>query len=171
MQKILSIGIISFLLFSCLSFDFTDFKVQKTKIDDLENPGELYTLVVFYRSALTGSDMIIIRKYVLDNGTIFYTLSIDYSGENWRFMSGDVKIKTDKKLYKFKDKKVLQNATTLGVTETISVTVKKDVLSDMANSSEIRIQYWGEPLTLPEKSVENIKRFYEEYVSNTNNNS
>lgn len=132
--------------------------------DDLEYPFTTTETCIF-ATPFTTMFRVSLRQTDSNITGIYYSIVIYYVGSSWLFMDGDVRIQTDSTLYKCSDstphRMVLYGGNVL---ETISATIDSWIIKDMANSNEIRIQFFGSPITITKSGKQAINNFYNEFV-------
>ncbi|MCX5914289.1 MAG: hypothetical protein NTV04_20435 [Deltaproteobacteria bacterium] len=169
MRKLLHLSILGIALTlwltSCSTFSY--YKITHKEYDSLENPFVTDSVVFYfvYAPLIHDSDKITATKYTFDNGESFFTIEVSFMGDDWRFMDGDVLIRTDHRLYRFKDDepyhKVLSGGT---VHEVLEVDVQAKVLLDMISSGAVRLQYWGEPVDVTPEGLAALSDFCSQFV-------
>ena len=139
------------------------YEIKHTAFDDLKSPFTADEMIF----AREGSDELTLVKFINPGVDVpFYLLSITYKGDSWRFMEGWVMISANGVLFEFEDddepiRTVLSGGS---VWENVSVSITPETIEAMANSEELRIQCWLEPLTIKPEGVAAIKTFYETLV-------
>ena len=145
------------------------YSVKHEKHDDLENPYTSDELIFYLEKGFRyykDKDEISITKFAHGTGKYedAFLIQVLFRGDSWRFMKGDVRIKTDTELYKYVDDDPHHSVGRGYVLEIISFYIPPSVIEDMAYSDEVRMQYHFEPITLSPESIDLLKQFYEEYV-------
>ena len=137
------------------------YRVEHTFYDDIRDPFDCYS-VVFYR---TETDTFTIQKDVHKDGSSMYCLAIDYVGDDWRFMDGEVLIEIDGQIFEYEDsepyRKVMDNGQVL---EFLIVYFDDDdfTLDYVAAIKRIRIQCYRSPVIISTQGRQNITRFVAE---------
>ena len=128
--------------------------------NDIKNPADSYS-VVFYKDS---QDTFKIYKTVPKNGEAYYTLFLIYSGDDWRFMDGDVVIEINgSKIIEYQDSEPYQSVLDSGgVLEIVVVMIDNLTRSDIESIENMRIQCHFDPETITPEGIENIKRFVAE---------
>lgn len=155
MKKFIALLFISiFLISSCA----TVYHVQNRKYDSIEDPFTTSSVVFFMDMLFNYS----VERTISDSFS-YYSIEIRYNGSNWLFIDGDITIQADSKVIKIKDEEPHRMVLSGGnVQETISAIIDESDLQSIANSSNLRIQFYGNPVTISSKGISYIKRFYEE---------
>jgi hypothetical protein len=146
MRKLLHLSTlgIAFTLWLTSCSTFSPYQITHKEYDSLETPFVTDAVVFYwnYEFYIHSSDKISATKYTYSGGESFFTIEVSFMGDDWRFMDGDVLIKTDDHLYRYKDNepyhKVLSGGT---VHEILEVDVQAKVLLDMISSKTVRFQY------------------------------
>lgn len=96
----------------------------------------------------------------------FYYIIIRYDGSRWLFLNGDIAIKADDKIIKISDSKpdkiVARGG---GVVEIVRAAISKEDLKAIANSSVVKVGFFGAPVEIGETEIGYIKQFYTEFDS------
>lgn len=141
------------------------YEVFEQKSDNLESKS-IFKTMFFYDDGLFTIGM---RKY--ENTTSnenFATIVIRYMGRDWLFLNGEVRIKVDGELSKFKDDNPTRfvrggsRYSNVGVTEEVAAWVPWSMVKKMATGKDVAIHSVGEPIYLNEKEKSFIIRFYNE---------
>ncbi len=160
MKKLITILILFLTIINIFSDDLV-YEVIHNEFDDLENPW-FTDSIVFYKDSFYE---ISINKFTfITTNKIFYTIEIIYIGDDWRFLSGEIKIKTDENLYKIYVDDPYHSVLSGGnVFELIQAKIDLIALNDIANTEILRMQFYCEPIDIPSENISLIKRFYDEY--------
>jgi len=97
-------------------------------------------------------------------------LRIIYKGPRWRFMSGEVKFKTDSGLATLTDDNPSRDVIYGGeVMEQIGLyPINTDgFIESVVNSSQLTLQYYNDPITLEPEQFAQLKAFLSEYRDTT----
>ena len=174
MKKILLIVLAVILmigLIGCVSLNEIQTNSKEVKInvkekyyDSIKNPFTTYTVKIGMK-AWTSIETYSITKYVFNNSTdMFYHFEIDFWGESWRFMNGDITFQADQEIFTIIDhnhyRKVLSGG---DIREIIRAEISREQLIILSEASSVRFQYYGEPKSLTEGQIQKIKLFLIEY--------
>jgi hypothetical protein len=136
------------------------FIVIHTEHDDLEYPSFTDSIIFFI---LDEYEITIFKVTFPTLNFISFGIGVTYVGDNWRFLSGDIVIKTDENLYKHYDGDPHRSVLSEGrVLERIQSEIRLETINDMANTEILRIQFYGNPIDIPKENILYIKQFYDE---------
>ena len=162
---VVAIVIVPF-LFGCFSLDTRQAKtprysVEHKEFDDIRNPFTTDTML-FYKDTLYEVGL---RKWTASK-EVAYSLMIVYVGSGWLFIPGDVLIQVDENLFGITDDKPSRRVLSGGhVEETIHAYLSAKNIQEMANASLLKIQFFGQPITVTETGIQMIKSFFTDYVA------
>jgi len=155
MRKILIIMFIVLCLCGCVSYS-----VEHKEYNSIGNNFTTDTIKVYEDILYTLS-----FAKVSSIDSEYYSVIIEYVGSGWLFLGGDVTIQADNRIIKIIDNKPYRIVLPGGdVKEIIRATIDKNSLKAIANSSTLRVQFFGSPIEINGEQIEYINRFYIEYV-------
>jgi hypothetical protein len=94
----------------------------------------------------------------------YFCIEIAYAGYNWLNMDGNVTLQVDSAIMKLKDEHPKRSASSYRVVcETLLLKLQDAQLHSIVNAQYMRIQFFGDPITMDPKKLEFIRRFYNEY--------
>jgi len=152
--------LISLLIFGCsvpLSY-----KVEHQSYESLTNPFTTDRVTIFREILFTIQLEEINRT---DREEDVLVLSIVYTGSSWLFMGGDVVMSIDGEIIRKKDSNPNRDVVYGGsVAETIRIILTEEEVKRMAESKNLKFEFYGEPITITETGLSIIKQFYQEFI-------
>ena len=157
------------LLVGCLvaaeaeEFDIT-YKVNHTHVDSTKTPFDVYTVEIYKDS----QDTIKLAKFVSERDSYYY-LSLAYTGNISRYMTGVVELEIDGEVSYYRDFEPYRGDSGSGnANEMVTITFNIFEVYSLKTAEKIRIQYQPSPeITISSQGIENIKRFIAEMESTT----
>lgn len=171
MKRVLSF----FLLLSCLTVGlFATEKISREiapgetytinldYIDDLVTPKYMFSTFIFVNKAKGGVDCLTLSADIAADKSDFNVYCL-YSGPNWRFMKGPVRFSFDGKVVSYTDdnpyRKVGDEGNVFEALRLEGFNKTSKLGSYLRDSRAMRIQYYGEPITLTEQQVNVVHDF------------
>jgi len=133
--------------------------VVTREVDDLQNPGTIYryNFQDVPSSGMMGAQDSIYLGYDDNEQENYYFFGVDYVGDDWRFMDGQVDFSVNGEFYTVSDPEPSRNVSGSLVSERIWAQLSPEHVEAIADASSMRIQYYGEPFTVSDTDLENMQ--------------
>jgi hypothetical protein len=93
----------------------------------------------------------------------YFFIGIDYVGDDWRFMEGEVDFSVDGTVYTVSDPEPYRDATGSMVTERIWAQLSPEHIEAITEADSMRIQYYAEPFTVSDTDLANMQTLIEHF--------
>jgi hypothetical protein len=146
--------------------------IRHRDFQDLENPFSTDTITIYLdmhgalgipKAGLYAWTYIELTKWSTASRT-WFTIDVRYEGESWRFLTGEVLVKTAIGVEHLRDAKPSRDVVRGGVVENIRAAITRDTIKAMAESSIVQFQFYGEPVTISEDGLKAIRIFYQRMI-------
>ncbi len=171
MKKKLTIFLLTAVLMACVTYpenmsaikSSTGKVISDQYVEDLQGNYHIYEALLSYSSKYRNTYTYSIAKFVFDdtNKVPFYTINLEYRGNDWQFIN-EYKIMIDDKLYTVKDNKPNRNVIGYGVTEHISGIYHEndDIIKALKASTSVKVQGGLSEISIVEpEDLSTIKEF------------
>jgi hypothetical protein len=171
MRNGLLLVLLPILVIGCASVPSDPIRHQDFK--DLENPFSTDTTTIYLEMNGGAPGVSAAGPYAwtyieltkwTDTAHSWFTVNVRYEGSDWHFMTGDVRVRTTAGIAHLSDPKPTRNVVRGGVTETIRARTDGSLIRSMAESSEVQMQFFGEPVTITPDGLKAIRVFYQRIV-------
>ena len=89
---------------------------------------------------------------------VSYMLEVQFSGGNWRFMEGPIKIEINDKISALDIEPPRREGGIGVVHETLHAILPPEVVKELFNSDDIWIQYWEQPIQLTTEEISYLRK-------------
>lgn len=138
-----------------------DYQVQTRRVEDGESPYNIHRLAI-YRDETDTVELGAISYS--DGRPNDYALSVLYSGDNWRFMDGNMIVRSGDVLYRFSEEVTRQGGYNEAVEERITVVLSPEEFEQIALGDNVALEYFpGLVIEIDAPGRRASRRFFEDY--------
>lgn len=138
-----------------------DYQVQTRRVEDGESPYSIHRLAI-YRDETDTVELGAISYS--DGRPNDYALSVLYSGDNWRFMDGNMIIRSGDVLYRFSEEVIRQGGYNEPVEERITVVLSPEEFEQITLGDNVALEYFpGLVIEIDAPGRRASRRFFEDY--------
>jgi len=168
--KLLLAGLLSIAIAGCITAPKDP--IRHSDYKDLENPFSTDTITIYLnmegapgvpKAGPYAWTYIELTKWT-DSKHAWFTIDVRFQWSDWRFMTGELRVKTLAGVAHLKDPKPSRDVVRRGIVETIRAQADEALMKAMADSPEVQMQFFGEPVSITKEGLNAIKVFYQRMV-------
>ena len=166
MKKILFSILVMVLIIGCSTTEQLAMKslysITSSQKDDIRGSLNMDSLLVFKKIGMSYNDAVTLDK-LKQNDTINYAITVHYLGPDWRYMD-EILLKINDTLLTLKDNspsRSVNRGSNVTVSERVICVLNEAQIQELKNATSITLQYYRDPVQIPEAGLSAIKAFIE----------